>query len=263
MSALDQHARIAYDGLASAYDAFTADHDHATWTRDLEALAGAAGLNGRRLLDVACGSGKSFLPFLERGWDVTACDVSPAMAALAADKAQGRARVEVHDMRALPRLGEHDLVLCLDDAANYLLSTEELTAALAGMAANLAPGGVLIFDVNCLQTYRDAFGSLRVVPGEDLVIVWRGDTPAGIGLGGRASARTQVLRRADDGTWSEAIQHHHQRHHPERTVRDAARAAGLRIAAAYGMHPDGSFEETASETECSKTVFVAQHARHP
>jgi len=110
VTALDQHARIAYDGLAPAYDAFTAGHDHAAWTRDLEALARAAGLRGRRLLDVACGSGKSFLPFLERGWEVTACDLSPAMAALAADKAQGRARVEVHDMRALPVLDRKSVV---------------------------------------------------------------------------------------------------------------------------------------------------------
>jgi SAM-dependent methyltransferase len=263
MTPLDQHARIAYDGFAGAYDTFTAGHDYAAWTRDLEALARAAGLRGRRLLDVACGSGKSFLPFLERGWDVTACDLSPAMAAIAADKSRGRARVEVHDMRALPVLGKHDLVLCLDDAANYLLDREELAAALSGMTGNLAPDGVLVFDVNCLQTYRGAFASLRVVPGDDLVIVWRGDTPADIGPGGRATARTQVLRHTDDGTWSETIQHHLQRHHPEPVVREAARDAGLRIAAVHGMHPDGSFEETCDELQCSKAVYVAQHARHP
>jgi SAM-dependent methyltransferase len=262
MTALDQHARDAYEGFADAYDTFTADHDYAAWTRDLEALARAAGLRGRRLLDVACGSGKSFMPFVERGWEVTACDLSPAMAAIAAAKAQGRARVEVHDMRALPQLGAHDLVLCLDDALNYLLEPAELAAALAGMAANLATDGVLVFDVNCLQTYRGAFASLRVVPADDVVIVWRGDTPEDVGPGGHAAARTHVLRRAEDGTWTETTQQHLQRHHPEPEVRDAARAAGLRIAAIHGMHPDGSFEHGHDELGCSKAVYVAQHDRH-
>jgi SAM-dependent methyltransferase len=259
MTALDPHARAAYEGLAQVYDQLTAGHDYWAWTRDLEALARAAGLDRRRLLDVACGTGKSFLPFLERGYEVTACDISPAMTALAAEKARGRARVEVHDMRTLPVLGEFDLVLCLDDAVNYLLDGPELAAALTGMAANLAPGGVLVFDVNCLQTYRGPFASLDVIQADELVIVWRGDTPADIGPGGRAAARTQVLQRTDDGAWTETIQQHLQRHHPEPTVRDAARAAGLRIVARYGMHPDGSFETECDELECSKAVYVAQH----
>src|SRR4051794_25215648 len=259
MTALDPHARAAYNGFAPFYDRFTADHDYGQWTSDLEALAQAAGLRGHRLLDVACGSGKSFLPLLDRGYDVVACDISPAMAALAAEKARGRARIEVHDMRALPRLGEFDLVLCLDDAVNYLLDGAELAAALAGMAANLAPGGVLVFDANCLQTYRGPFAAIRVLPSDDLVIVWRGDTPADLRPGGQATARTQVLECADDGAWTEMVQHHLQRHHPERTVRDAARAAGLRIVATYGMHPDGSFEEGFDELECSKVVYVTQH----
>ena len=52
-------------------------------------------LRGRRLLDVACGTGRSFLPMLERGYDVTACDISPAMAARAREKSGGAARVLV------------------------------------------------------------------------------------------------------------------------------------------------------------------------
>jgi len=238
-SAPDPHAREAYDAFAPYYDRFTASHDHATWTADLEALARSAGLRGRRLLDVACGSGKSFVPFLERGYEVTACDISHAMAGIAAEKAGHRARVEVHDMRALPLLGSFDLILCIDDAVNYLLEPDELTAALAGMRRNLAPSGVIVVDTNSLGTYRRFFAGLQVVADEDLVIVWRGESSAELPPGGRASATTQVLRRCADGEWAEATQRHRQRHHPEPVVREAARAAGLRIAAVEGMRLDG------------------------
>src|SRR5690242_4342384 len=97
------HALAAYEALASHYDAFTAHHDYAAWTRDLEALARRHGLSGRTLLDVACGTGKSFAPYLERGWSVVACDGSPAMLARAADRADGRVPLHVADMRALPQ----------------------------------------------------------------------------------------------------------------------------------------------------------------
>ena len=42
-------------------------------------------------------------------------------------------------MRELPAFGEFDLVWCLDDAVNYLLSTEELEQALSGMRAQPRP----------------------------------------------------------------------------------------------------------------------------
>jgi 2-polyprenyl-3-methyl-5-hydroxy-6-metoxy-1,4-benzoquinol methylase len=69
-------ARDAYDVAADVYDDFTAHHDYEGWTALIERLARAHGLAGGRLLDVGCGTGNSFLPFLERGYQVTACDIS-------------------------------------------------------------------------------------------------------------------------------------------------------------------------------------------
>src|SRR3954451_16608745 len=143
-----EHALTAYEALASHYDAFTAHHDYEAWTRDLEALAGRHGLAGRTLLDVACGTGKSFLPYLERGYAVVGCDASPAMLARAADKTGGRVPLHVADMRALPELGSFALVTLLDDAVNYLHDAEQLTATFAGVARNLATDGIVLFDAN-------------------------------------------------------------------------------------------------------------------
>ena len=125
----------AYDTLAPFYDRFTAHHDYDLWTGGLLQLAYRHGLSGRRALDAGCGTGKSFLPLLERGFEVTACDQSAAMLEVAASKAGGH-RVTLHcrDLRALDPIGEFDLITCLDDVANYLTEPEELTAALAGLA---------------------------------------------------------------------------------------------------------------------------------
>src|SRR5919112_1807986 len=98
MQPAEAPAAEAYRGLAPFYDA---------WTSHLERRARRFGVSGRRLLDVACGTGKSFLPLLERGYEVTGCDISPEMLAEARAKAPGVV-LEEADMRELPKLGEFD-----------------------------------------------------------------------------------------------------------------------------------------------------------
>src|ERR1044072_8307638 len=153
--------RRAYDALAPFYDELTRHHDYDAWTRDLERLLRDCGLAGSRLLDVGCGTGRSFLPFLTRGWTVTGCDVSDAMVRIAAAKAPG-VPLSVQDMRRLPTIGSFDLVACIDDGFNSLTDPGDVHAALAGMRRNLAPGGLVLFDVNTLATYRGFFASCAV-----------------------------------------------------------------------------------------------------
>jgi SAM-dependent methyltransferase len=250
-------ALSAYEALADGYDELTADHDYEDWTATIEAAAREAGLHGRRMLDVACGTGKSFLPFADRGYEVVACDLSPAMARRAQVKAGGRARVEVHDMRALPVLGAFDLVCCLDDAVNYLLGAAELRSAVSAMAANLAPGGVLVFDTNTLRTLRTAFAELTVSPAADRVFVFAGLGSAQLEAGERTAAAVEVFTRRD-GTWSRAAGVHPQRHHPEDEVRAAIAAAGLGLHAVRGFTPDGRLWDSLDEESHSKALYIAR-----
>jgi SAM-dependent methyltransferase len=248
------HARRAYDALGEAYRVLISGADHARWCAVIERLALEAGLRGRRLLDVACGSGESFRPFLERGYSVTACDISPRMAELAAD---GRAEVRVEDMRSLPVLGEFDLATVLNDALNYLLEPGELAAAVAGVAANLAPGGVLVFDVNSLRTTREVFGRTYAWPEPDRVVVWRGTSASrDAGAGDRVTAEVEILTRGED-EWASAVSLHAQRHHPEASVRRALAGAGLRLVRLAGMPPGVEVHDGFDELADAKAVYVA------
>src|SRR6266508_136426 len=123
-------ARPAYDALASTYDSYTADYDCERWLTVLHDLAAEHGARGKRLLDVACGTGRSFEPMLRRGYEVTACDISPAMVERAAARLAGwGGAAAVADMRSLPDWGSFDLVTCLDDAVNYLHDEVDLDAS--------------------------------------------------------------------------------------------------------------------------------------
>src|SRR3954468_17410376 len=223
--------RLAYDELAHVYDGLTAHHDHEAWLGQLLELATAYGLAGRGRLGVGGGTGKSFMPLARRGFDVTACDISPRMAARARRRSRGHGVVvHVADMRRLPLLCEGaDLVTCLDDAVNYLLDGDELRAGLCGMRRNLRPGGLLVFDVNTLTTYRAVFcDGLTWASGER--------TYASVGeprrvCAGGLFATTLSARRGPELL---AESRHVQRHHPVPELEQALRATGLEPLGVYG-----------------------------
>src|SRR3954453_10777697 len=150
----------AYEALAPFYDEFTAGYAHGAWLRALERELRALGLAGRRGLDVGCGTGKSSLPLVELGYEVSACDVSPTMVQVARRRlGLPEERVFVADMRRLPALPQFDAVTCLDDSVNYLLTEGDVRPTFAGMGRALRPGGLLAFDLNSLRTYGSVFVS--------------------------------------------------------------------------------------------------------
>ena len=252
-------AEQAYEAIAPVYDDFTAHHDYELWLGNLLPELRRHGLRGRRLLDVGCGTGKSFLPMLERGWDVTACDISPSMLELARAKAGNAARLSVADMRELPVFGEFDLVWALDDAVNYLLSAEEMGDALSGLRANLAPAGLLMFDLNTLRAYRTFFAEVQEVERGGRRLIWRGQAAIDTPPGSISEARFEVEPSA--GREQEIETHlHRQRHFPEAEVLELLEAAGLECLDAFGHGFDAVLEQPVDELVHTKVVYIARAA---
>lgn len=254
-------AEIAYEAIAPVYDDFTAHHDYDLWLGQLLPKLEMHGIPpGKRLLDVACGTGKSFIPMLERGWQVTACDISPSMVEIARGKVGDRAEVSVADMRELPVFGEFDVVFCLDDAVNYLLSTEELERALAGMRRNLGPGGLLMFDVNALEAYRSFFAEEVEVERDGRRMIWKGLSSPDAEPGTIAEASFEVEPLEDTAGPPIPPELHRERHFPESEVRAALAAAGLECLDVYGHHHDAIPKQPLDEAAHTKGVYIARAA---
>ena len=244
-----------YDALAPAYDTLTAGYDHDRWLREIERIARRHGIAGRTVLDVACGTGKSFVPLLHAGYAVTGCDISGAMLDRAAAKAPGVALHEA-DMRALPAFGAFDLVTCLDDGLNHLLTVDELVVALRGIRRNLAPGGIAVWDVNTLATYATAFAETRIVSAGETFVAWEGKACAAAPRM-RAEAVVHVFRREAGGTWCRTDSRQVQRHWPAEEIAAAAAAAGLRIVDALGQRTGVVLEAEPDEDRHAKALYFA------
>jgi SAM-dependent methyltransferase len=251
-------AAESYDTLGDAYDVLTAGYCHEVWLGRIEQFALEHGLRGRRLLDIACGTGKSFLALAERGYQVTACDISPAMVEIARAKALGAA-ITVGDMRELEQLGEFDLITCLDDAVNYLLEPHELDSFFSGVARNLSANGLFVFDLNTLKAYREGFVLDRVVDDPAAFIAWTARDADQTSPGDRVTATVDVFS-PDGSRWTRRTSRHYQRHWPQAVIAGAAAAAGLKIVALRGQYPGAVLDEHFDELEHNKALYLTSHA---
>lgn len=248
-------AFAAYEQMAAHYDEFTAHHDYELWFGNLLPALSAHGLGGSRLLDVGCGTGKSFLPMLDRGWKVVGVDLSPAMLTRAKAKAP-TVQLEAHDMRALPRLGAFDLVWCLDDAVNYLLTPADLGLALRGFRRNLAARGLIAFDVNTLASYRGFFAETHRQDLSEHALVWQGHGSLNTAPGSEVTATFAIER---DGVGAGEV--HRQRHFRPSEIEAALTAAGLELLAVFGHGYDAIFEQPLDESQHTKAVYIARDER--
>jgi SAM-dependent methyltransferase len=102
-----------------------------------------------RVLDVACGWGRHALALARRGFEVVGVDLSAPFLEAAAERARAEGlpvEFRCHDMRALPRGPDFDLVLNLYTAFGYFAEEAEHQRALDVFAGALRPGGRLVLE---------------------------------------------------------------------------------------------------------------------
>jgi SAM-dependent methyltransferase len=243
----------AYQAMAPAYDAFTADEDHEGWLGQLVPHLERHGLVGNRLLDVACGTGRSFMPMLARGWRVSGYDISPRMLARARKKVGDAASLQVADMRTRPRLGYFDVVWAVNDALNYLLGRSRLRDALRGMRRNLALGGLLVFDLNTLLVYRTVYAKGRVVRTNGPNLIWTGYAKTNEPPGCECEALFEIEGRGTNFSMA-----HRQRHFPEKEALACIREAGLECLDVFGRGENGALVQPLDESSHRKAVYITR-----
>ncbi|MEV0378445.1 methyltransferase domain-containing protein [Nonomuraea sp. NPDC050643] len=123
---------------------------------------------GATVLDCACGIGTDAMALNHAGFQVTATDGSPAMAAEARRRLPAEVQVLVARWERLPAAvsaaGSYELVLCLGNSLVHAGSHEAMVAALTGMREVLSPTGTLIVDSrNWELLYRER---PRIVPAD-------------------------------------------------------------------------------------------------
>ncbi len=167
--------------VADVYDELVDWAPYGDWVDQLERSLRRWGLqNGHLLLDAACGTGLSALPWLERGYQVVGVDRSERMlqhAGRRVAEAGHRCEFVAGDLLSLDLTRRFDAAICMHSGLDYLLDDEQLARALRCLRGVLARGGLLAFD-KCLDVpafYRRSYTERRRLSNGKVRIHYRWD----------------------------------------------------------------------------------------
>jgi len=130
---------------ARFYDKIYAFKDYPAEVQHLVAVIGEnARSPGKRLLDVACGTGHH-VEYLKEHFDVEGLDLDQELLELARQRNPG---VPFHhgDMMAFDLGCQFDVVTCLFSSIGYVKTLDNVRRAVACMTRHLLPGGLLIIE---------------------------------------------------------------------------------------------------------------------
>jgi SAM-dependent methyltransferase len=212
------------------FDRFAPRYDDEVFTKNTDAeiefiIEHARPPAGGDVLDLGCGTGRHSVPLAERGYRVTAVDLSEGMLDIARQRAKA-AHVEIEftqaDAAEFVRANSFDTVICLCEGAFCLLREGDDPLRrderiLRNIAASLRPGGMLI--LNALSALR----AIRAATDESVA---RGDfDPMSM------TERSDVRDLLPDVSGLGALR---ERSYTAPELRRAAENAGLNVIGVYG-----------------------------
>jgi SAM-dependent methyltransferase len=158
---------LPFTQLARVYDAIFADVEYEDWAdfvlevlTDLEWFGASLEPENIRVLDLACGTGSSSKPYVERGFSVTGADLNEPMLEMARAKLP-KVRFHRQGFLDLELTERFHLVTCVFDSLNNLTDPVDLMQTFSRVYTHLLPGGWFAFDVNTSVGVRELWDDDR------------------------------------------------------------------------------------------------------
>lgn len=151
---------------AQLYDIFYAEKNYQQEANFIHQLIDKFGRKGKKIIELACGTGNHAFQLEELGYQLQALDYSVDMIARAREKAkESKSKINFHigDMRALQPMEEKfDVAISLFDSIGYVITNEAITSVLQGVYKNLSAEGLFIFEFWHAPAMLKSFDPVRV-----------------------------------------------------------------------------------------------------
>lgn len=165
--------------LAQCYDMLNDEIDSAEWADFYEkCFEKYTDLKVKHICEMACGTGSLALELGDRGYGVTAFDLSCEMLT-EADAKMMRCNVKnvlftQQDMRNFKVYTKVEAVVCMLDSLNCLPDNTAMTEALSSAFDALAPGGLFVFDVNSKYKFENVYANnAYILEGHGVFLGWQ------------------------------------------------------------------------------------------
>lgn len=142
----------SYNGFAQFYDCLTENVDYEVRSDYISNFFSEYGNGGKKLLDLACGTGSFSNIFEQKGFDVTGIDLSSDMLTIAKSKSPNISFVNA-DMTEFSFAEKFDFCICMLDSINHLTDIADVQKCFSCVYDSLNEDGLFIFDVNTLYKH--------------------------------------------------------------------------------------------------------------
>ena len=200
-----------YGPLAARYDALTGDVPYEALETWYETAFAHSGRAVHTVLDLCCGTGTLSLLLAEHGYEMICVDASEEMLSVFQQKLCELPEGVVAPMLLCQRAEKLDLydtvdaAVCSLDGVNYM-RPETLPEVFRRLHLFVAPGGMLVFDVNTAAKLAALDGQVFLDETEDTYCVWRTEYHRGL-----CTYYMDLFRRRGDGAWRRSAEVHRQR----------------------------------------------------
>ena len=248
-------ARV-YEAFADIYDRVMRDVDYDSWSRHILHLAKRFKFEGKKILELACGTGSMALRFAALGYRVVGVDRSESMIRHARAKLAS-APFPVHlfcgSMQSLSSLEldrDFDLGTCLYDSLNYILEETELARCFSEVRAHLRSGGGFIFDVTTEYNLLHNFAGYTFAENfEDSSYIWEND----YNLENKICVSKVTIFHHEQDRYSKYVEMHEQRVYSTALLTKLLQQQGFEVLGAFH-----NLTEKPVQTECERIHFVCR-----
>ncbi|MGG5254983.1 class I SAM-dependent DNA methyltransferase [Neobacillus sp. SM06] len=245
---------MSYERFAFLYDELMADAPYDQWVAFTKKKLARFDVSGKRMLDLACGTGELSVRFANEGFAVTGVDLSAEMLSVARKKAEDcglTIPLYQQDMAELEGLGPFDFIVIYCDSLNYLADEKQVQKTLAGVFRFLKKGGVLLFDVHSIDKINNGFINQTFTLNEDhMAYIWNsfpGEFPYSV-----EHELSFFVLDEESGKYDRVDELHIQRTFPIHAYSQWLKEAGFEI-----IEVNADFTETAPQPESERIFFSA------
>lgn len=241
----------SYTVLAEFYDQLTTDVPYLRWADYIEKQFTRCKAPIHTVVELGCGTGTLAAILAQRGYQVTAVDLSPDMLSVAAEKCDGLdVQLVCQDMSKLALPYQADAVICCLDSLNYVTRPLLVQRTFQRVFSSLKPGGLFLFDVKTPLALEGADGQVYIDENEEVYCVWRGEYDkrrriCGYGI--------DLFALQDDGSWWRDGEYHEEYAYTMEEL-----AAWLRDAGFFRIKQFGNLRLSAPKEDEERVFFVAR-----
>ncbi|MCM3692352.1 class I SAM-dependent DNA methyltransferase [Neobacillus niacini] len=246
---------MSYEQFAYLYDELMQDAPYDEWVRFVTEKLSKYQVNGKHLLDLACGTGELSLRFAKEGFSVTGVDLSADMLSVAQAKTQEEGLAIPffeQDMAHLEGHGEFDVIGVFCDSLNYLKSDEDVIHTFTSAYNHLTDSGIFFFDVHSTYKISERFINQTFTLADDhLSYIWNsfsGELPNSV-----EHELSFFVLDEQSGKYDRFDEIHYQRTYPVQQYSEWLNDAGFEI-----LEICADFKDDEPKEQSERIFFIAR-----